>query len=126
VLGEIFEWSAPDAASALGIEPGAFRKRLQRSREAIEAFTRAHCGLVSEEASCACDRRVPVAIRLGRIEPERPRFARSGVSFAAVRDFIRRVEVAKQVIVLQQGAEPREPSRDLARIVMSALSPGQN
>jgi RNA polymerase sigma factor (sigma-70 family) len=107
VLGEILEWSAPDAAAALGIEPSAFRKRLQRSREAIEAFTRAHCGLVSGDATCADDRRVPVAVRLGRLEPDRPRFAQSGVAFAEARDFIRRVEMAKRVIVLHQSAKPR-------------------
>lgn len=121
VLGEIFEWSAPDAAAALGIEPSAFRKRLQRSRESVEAFTRAHCGLVAADAACACDRRVPAAIRLGRVEPERLRFARDNVSFADARDFIRRVETAKQVLVLQQGAVPREASRDFAELIASAL-----
>ena len=125
VLGEILEWSAPEAASALGIEPGAFRKRLQRSREAIEAFTRAHCGLVSADATCACDRRVPAAIRLGRVEPERLRFARSGVSFAEARDFIGRIETAKQVTRLQQSAEPHGPSRDVAHVIASALDPAQ-
>jgi len=124
VLGEILEWSAPEAASALGIEPSAFRKRLQRSRDAIEAFTRAHCGLVSPDAACACDRRVPAAIRLGRVEPERLRFARSGVSFTEARDFIRRVETVKKVIVLQQSADPYGASRDFARIITSALDSG--
>ena len=126
VLGAIFEWPAPEAAAALGSEPAAFRKRLQRSREAIEAFTRSHCGLLSEDAPCACDRRVPVAIRLGRVDPQRPRFARSGVSFAEARDFIRRVEEAKQVIALQQGAVPYGPSRDFARIITSALDSEQS
>jgi len=126
VLGEIFEWSAPDAAEALGIEPAAFRKRLQRAREAIEGFTRAHCGLVSEEAACACNRRVPAAIRLGRVEPDRLRFASSGASYAAARDFIRRIEKAKQVIVLQQSVDPRGPSRDFAGTIASALDPERN
>src|SRR4051812_25309788 len=120
VLGEIFEWSAPEAASALEIEPSAFRKRLQRSREAIEEFTLAHCGLVSTEASCACDRRVPNAILLGRVEPDRLRFARSPVSFAEARAFIRRVESLKQVAAVQRSAELPTPSRDFAHVIASA------
>lgn len=60
------------------------------------------------------------------MEPERLRFARSGVSFAEARDFIRRVETAKKVIVLQQTAEPYGPSRDFARVIASALDPVQN
>jgi len=126
VLGEIFEWSAPEAAAALEIEPGAFRKRLQRAREAIEAFTRAHCGLVSETAICACDRRVPVAIRLGRVDPERLRFARSASSFAEARAFIVKVETLKQVTAVQQSAIPPGPSRDFARIIASAIEPPRN
>lgn len=126
VLGEIFEWSAPEAAEALGIEPAAFRKRLQRAREAIEAFTRAHCGLVSDEARCACDRRVPVAIRLGRVEPEKPLFARSGSTFTEARAFIRRVEEVKRVLVVQQSAATDGPPRDLARVIASALESAPN
>jgi RNA polymerase sigma factor (sigma-70 family) len=126
VLGEIFEWSAPDAADALGIEPAAFRKRLQRAREAIEDFTRAHCGLVSEEAACACHRRVPTTIRLGRVEPQRLLFARSGASYAEARDFIRRIEKAKRVVLLQQSTNPKGPSRDFAGTIASTLDPERN
>lgn len=126
VLGEIFEWTAPDAAEALDIEPAAFRKRLQRARDAIEAFTRAHCGLVSDQARCACDRRVQAAVRAGRVEPERVQFARAGQSFAEARALIRRIEHAKQVIVLQQSANGCEASRDFARAITSALDTEQN
>jgi RNA polymerase sigma factor (sigma-70 family) len=121
VLGEIFEWSAPDAAEALGIEASAFRKRLQRARQAIETFTRAHCGLISDAAACTCERRVPVAIRLGRVDPERPRFAEPGVTFAAAKEFIRRVDEAKRVVVLQQSTPAPRPSRDLAQVIATAL-----
>jgi RNA polymerase sigma factor (sigma-70 family) len=66
VLGEILELPGPEAAEALDIAPELFRKRLQHARAAIEAFTRVHCGLVSDSAACGCHRRVPAAIRLGR------------------------------------------------------------
>lgn len=48
VLGEILELPGPEAAEALDITPDLFRKRLQHARAAIEAFTRAHCGLISD------------------------------------------------------------------------------
>lgn len=122
VLGEIFEWPAPEAAEALGIEAPTFRKRLQRARQAIEEFTRAHCGLVSDTAACTCERRVPAALRLGRVEPDHLRFARSGASFAQARELVRRVDEAQRVVRLQQSNEPRGPSADFVRLVTSALA----
>jgi len=121
VLGEVFEWAAPEAAAALDIEPAAFRKRLQRARQAIEEFTRAHCGLVSDTAECACHRRVPAALRQSRVDPDRLRFARSGVRFAQAREFIRQVDVVRRVVVLQQTTRPAGPARDLAQVIAAAL-----
>jgi len=48
VLGEILELTGPEAAAVLDITPALFRKRLQHAREEILAFTREHCGLVSD------------------------------------------------------------------------------
>jgi RNA polymerase sigma factor (sigma-70 family) len=124
VLGEIFEWSAPEAAEALGIEAAAFRKRLQRARQAIEDFTRAHCGLVSETAACACHRRVPAALRLGRVVADELRFAQSGVTFADAREFVRRVDETKRVLRLQQSNRHCGPTRDFAQLITSALDLG--
>src|SRR5438132_882480 len=63
VLGEILEMSGPEAADALEIPADVFRKRLQHARAAILSFTRAYCGLASDTAVCACNRRVPAALR---------------------------------------------------------------
>src|SRR5688572_28477272 len=82
LLGEILDLPAPEAAVALDLTPAAFRKRLQRAREAIEAFTRSHCGLVSEAAACACNDRVSAAVQLGRVKPSEPQFAATASSFA--------------------------------------------
>lgn len=127
VLGEIFDLPAPDAAVAMSLEPAAFRKRLQRAREAIESFTRAHCGLVEPDAPCSCHRRVKRAVNLGRVRPELPLFAERGSSFVEVRDLIRQVERARRVVELHRKAHPRDPSQDIARVVLAALespSPG--
>ena len=120
VLGEILELPAPEAAQALDLEPAAFRKRLQRAREAIEAFTRAHCGLVSDAAPCRCHRRVAAAVRLGRVQPTALAFAAEGISFVGVRALIRRVEYAKWTIAMQRTSEPT-CRINLVRRMMSAL-----
>jgi RNA polymerase sigma factor (sigma-70 family) len=121
VLGEILELPAPEAAEALELEPAAFRKRLQRAREAIEAFTRAHCGLASDNATCACNRRVPAAIRLGRIRPAELHFAQVGSSFVEARELIQRVEEAKRVVELHRRTHLRISSLDFTQLVVSAL-----
>jgi RNA polymerase sigma factor (sigma-70 family) len=123
VLGEIFDLPAPEAADALSLEPPAFRKRLQRAREEVEAFTRAHCGLVREDAPCQCHRRVPAAVSLGRVSPEQPLFAEHSVSFRRVRELISRVEQTQRVVELHRRAHPRGPSGDIARLVLAALEP---
>jgi RNA polymerase sigma factor (sigma-70 family) len=124
VLGEILDLNAPEAAEVLDVEPAAFRKRLQRARDAIEEFTRAYCGLVSDGASCTCNRRVEAAVRLGRARSDAPLFAASGTSFDEVRATIRRVEDAKRVIELHRSNHPRGPTLDFAELVVSALETG--
>jgi RNA polymerase sigma factor (sigma-70 family) len=121
VLGEILELSAVEAADALGLEPAAFRKRLQRAREAIEAFTREHCGIVSDTAACHCSRRVPAAVRLGRVRPDEPTFSGENVSFNEIRAVVRRVEDAQRVIELHRRAVADLPVPDVAALVLSAL-----
>jgi RNA polymerase sigma factor (sigma-70 family) len=121
VLGEILDLPAPEAADALELAPAAFRKRLQRAREAIETFTRAHCGLVSDSAVCACNRRVAAAVRLGRVRPNEPQLAETASSFAEARQLIRGIEEAKRVLELHRGARPRGATLEFTRRVVSAL-----
>ena len=71
VLGEIFELPSPEAAWILEITPAAYRKRLERARQRIRAFMNSTCGLVNPDAFCRCARRVPKAVAIGRINPER-------------------------------------------------------
>lgn len=121
VLGEILDLPAPEAADALDLEPAAFRKRLQRAREAIEDFTRSHCGLVSAAAACACNRRVAAAVQLGRVQPTELQFAKTGSAFAEARELIRGIEEAKRVIELHRGTRPGGATPDFTRRVVSAL-----
>ncbi len=67
ILGEIIELPGPEAAEVLGISPELLRKRLQHARVAILSFTKKYCGLASDSAQCKCNRQVPNAIRLGKM-----------------------------------------------------------
>jgi RNA polymerase sigma factor (sigma-70 family) len=121
VLGEIMDLSAPEAAEALDLDPAAFRKRLQRAREAVETFTRAHCGIVSQTANCQCNRRVPIAVRLGRVRPDELAFARDGTSFADARALIQRLEDTQRVLELHRTSPPVRSASEVAERVIAAL-----
>jgi RNA polymerase sigma factor (sigma-70 family) len=121
VLGEILDLTAPEAAAALDIDPAAFRKRLQRARDTIESFTRAYCGLVSDDAACRCNRRVSAAVRLGRVRPASLDFAGEGTSFEEARAVVRRVESAKRVVEAHRSSTPRASAVDVASLVSAAL-----
>lgn len=121
VLGEILDLPAPEAAEALGVEPAAFRKRLQRARASIETFTSAYCGLVTDEAACRCNRRVPAAVGLGRVDPSNPSFAGTAAAFDEVRAVVRRVELAKRALEVHRSSVPQGSRVALAQLVASAL-----
>jgi RNA polymerase sigma factor (sigma-70 family) len=121
VFGEILELSGPEAADVLGITPALFRKRLQHARTAIVSFTRTHCGLASDTAACACHRRVPAALRIGRIREGSADFAREAASYRDTQAYIRRVEEARWALEVHRTSQPRAPSVDFARRLIGAL-----
>lgn len=121
VVGEIMELPGPEAAAVLEITPALFRKRLQHSREAIVTFTRAYCGLASETAACACHRRVPAALGLGRIREGALDFADHAASYRDTRAFVRQVEEARWALQVHRSSQPRSSAIDFARRLVSVL-----
>lgn len=121
VLGEILDLSGPEGGEALEISPELFRKRLQHARSVIEAFTRAHCGLVSDSAACACHRRVPAALRLGRVHPDALNFAQQPSSYQETRALVRRAEQARWALQLHRTRHPRASAVDFARRLARSL-----
>lgn len=71
VLGEILELPGDQAAEVLEIAPAAFRKRLSRAREDIEAFAQRRCGLVNEANACRCSKQARFGVHAGVIDPLR-------------------------------------------------------
>lgn len=114
VLGEILDFSGPESAEALGISADLFRKRLQHARTAIEAFTKAHCGLASDSTACACHRRVPAALRLGRVNPDALDFAERPTSYKETREVVRHAEQARWALQVHRTSHPRASAVDFA------------
>jgi RNA polymerase sigma factor (sigma-70 family) len=75
ILGEVFQLPSDDAAYVIGVSAEAYRKRLSRARSALRKFMESSCGLVNRAAACRCDRRVPAAVRGGRVDPDHLVFA---------------------------------------------------
>ena len=121
ILGEILDLPGPEAAAALGVDPTVLRKRLERARGEVLDFARSYCGLASDNAACGCNRRVPAAIRLGRVRPHAPAFAEHAVSFDQLRATVRRVEQARVALALHRSTRPRRSALDLVRQIMNAL-----
>ncbi|MEL6890095.1 MAG: RNA polymerase sigma factor [Actinomycetota bacterium] len=69
LLGDVLDLPGPTAAAVLQIDVVRFRQRLARARSKVRGFMTAHCGLVNDEATCRCERRVDRAVELGRIRP---------------------------------------------------------
>jgi RNA polymerase sigma factor (sigma-70 family) len=56
VLDITFGLTSIEAAQVLEIDAAAYRKRLSRAHERLDAFSNKACGLVSESASCRCEK----------------------------------------------------------------------
>jgi RNA polymerase sigma factor (sigma-70 family) len=121
VLGEILDVPGPEAADALEITPDLFRKRLQHARTAIVSFTRTYCGLASDTASCACNRRVPAALRVGRIRQDALDLANRASSYQETRALVRRVDEVRWALEVHRTSHPRASSVDFARRLVQAL-----
>lgn len=126
LLGEILDLSGPDAAEALGISPALFRKRLQHARTAIEGFTRAYCGLASDTAACACHRRVPAALRLGRVQADAVDFAQQPTSYRETQALVRLAERARWALQVHHSSRPRSSTVDFARRIAQSFDSRHN
>jgi RNA polymerase sigma factor (sigma-70 family) len=121
VLGELMELSGPEAADVLAISSALFRKRLQHAREVVLAFTKSHCGLVSDSAPCQCHRRVPSAALADAGEHRPVQFARRATSFQDARALVRQVDEARWALEVHRSNQPRASSIDFAQRIIDAI-----
>jgi RNA polymerase sigma factor (sigma-70 family) len=64
ILDVVFALESADAAQVLQINPDAYRKRLSRAREKLQAFMTKTCSLVSPNALCRCAQQALVLQKL--------------------------------------------------------------
>lgn len=121
IMVELLDLPGPEAADALEISPELLRKRLQHARTAIESFTRTYCGLASDSAACGCHRRVPAALRAGRVRPDMLNFAQRAASFRDTRAVIRQVEHARWAMQVHRTSNPRASTVDVVRRLARAI-----
>ena len=121
ILGEIMELPGPESAEILEISPELFRKRLQLARTSILTFTKSYCGLASDSAPCRCNRQVPNALRVGKINGHGCNFAAKPSSFQQTRAMVRQVEEVRWAIQVHRTNHPRAASVDFARRLLQNL-----
>ena len=77
ILGDIFGVDSEEGGYICEISAATYRKRLSRARGRVRQFLSVNCGLVSQAAACRCAKRVDVAVRVGRIDPQHLQFTDS-------------------------------------------------
>ena len=116
VLGDVLELDHTEAAKVLGISKANYRKRLSRARADVVAFTSRVCGLANDQAPCSCERRLPAANRLGRIQ--RDTYALPGTpAYEEVRRHARALQGELKVLSLQRATPQYRSSTDFAAAV---------
>lgn len=105
VLADVLGVSAAEGAEICEVSPDAYRQRLSRARRRVRGHLREHCGLVSEQAPCRCDRRVDAAVRLGRADPGHLEYADERV-VAATADLERMHDAASLLRALPPARVP--------------------
>lgn len=125
ILGEILELGHIEAAEILGIQPGAFRKRLSRARSEITAFTQAKCGLINPKNLCRCRRRVGYALNSARIDAKRLLFASDierARGFPVVLREIRRLEELRRAAALYRSHPELAAPDELMSVLRGLLA----
>ncbi|MDX2283111.1 MAG: RNA polymerase sigma factor [Bacteroidia bacterium] len=75
LIGEILEYSGPEAAAILETDPATFRKRLSLARQRIRGFMAKQCGIYNPDNPCRCARQIRYSVEVEWIDPQRLRFA---------------------------------------------------
>ena len=76
---------------------------------------------VSDDAACACHRRVPAALRFGRVKPDVHDFAQQPSSNQEIRGLVRRADQARWALEVHRTSHPRASAVDFARRLAQSL-----
>lgn len=101
LLGDVFGLPGELAAEVVETTHDAYRQRLARVRSKVRAAVERHCGIINENASCRCVRRVDRARESGRVDPARLRFVRRGDD---IDDHVAQIQALHDVTALFRSA----------------------
>jgi len=119
IVGEVFDLPSDEAAWILELTPAAYRKRLSRAREEMEAFLAGRCGLANPENACRCAKLLPVALAAGIVDANRLRYRPLPVRQAdRLLIGIERVRTAAEVFRSLPAYGSPENFTDLVRTVL--------
>ena len=90
--------------------------------EAVE-FTSSRCGLGYENAECACPRRLPEAIKLGRVQRDIQLYAiDDALEYIEVLEKTRKLEANLRTLKLQQTIPAFRSPRDFGAMIEELVS----
>lgn len=122
ILGDIMELDHAEASRALSLSKANFRKQLSRARARVVEFTSRSCGLVSADAKCTCSKKLPGAVRRGRVDGRNIRYAaQSEAGYGEVRDRIQGLKGELRTLELQTSVPLYNSPDDFGAMVEKLL-----
>lgn len=122
ILGEIFDVDSDEGGYICDVAPSTYRKRLSRARARVREFLSHHCGLVDQSAACRCSKRVDVAVRLGRVDPQRLEF--TDATTAANDELVRLHDAASLLRALPPARLPASTVEMVTRLIRDSTTAG--
>jgi RNA polymerase sigma factor (sigma-70 family) len=109
ILGVVLDVSSREGAEILGIEPAAYRKRLSRARTKVKDFLVHNCGVFDRANRCRCAGILPVYLKRGWIDPDRPLFASktaAGQTSATLGRYLEEIDELKKLSWIYNALPP--------------------
>jgi len=74
ILSKIYKINSIEGAQIFSVSPQTYRKRLSRITQKMQSFLQENCGLINPSATCRCQKRLPYAVEMKRVNPSKPYF----------------------------------------------------
>lgn len=120
ILGDIFGVDSEEGGYICEISASTYRKRLSRARSRVRQFLSENCGLVSQAAACRCARRVDVAVRIGRIDPQQLQFTDSTATVTD--DLVQLHDAAQLLRSLPDAKIPGGSGQMIKRLIQNSVA----
>lgn len=125
ILGDILEIEHDEASKILAISKDNFRKQLSRARGKVVEFTSNSCRLVSDRATCSCDKKLQGALNRQRIKPDNIIFTdRNNNDYVELKSALKQTQQQLKTLKLQTSIKYYKCSEELSDIIGSLVREG--